>query len=272
MAIVLCALAVIIGCGFGITYAVLSAGAKNLPEDYSIGKNVKFIAHRGLSGEYYENSEQAFRAAADSDFFYGIETDIYFTADGVAVCAHDDDAFTDAAVTITQSRYSDIAKLPLKENSYGFTGAEICTMDTYLSICAESGKAAVIELKQEDMTDEEIKFIIDSAREYCGDNFVLICFDKASIEVAESYDNGIVTQHLSNYGFLGLLSVWDGYNISLTHGKMSKTLVREAHKHGREVGVWTVNEYDLVEKYADMGVDYITTNFDYGSRWNESHR
>lgn len=272
LAIVLCAIAVIIGCGFGITYAVLSAGAKNLPEDYSIGKNVKFIAHRGLSGEYYENSEQAFRAAADSDFFYGIETDIYFTADGVAVCAHDDDAFTDAAVTITQSWYSDIAKLPLKENSYGFTGTEICTMDTYLSICAESGKAAVIELKQEDMTDEEIKFIIDSAREYCGDNFVLICFDKAAIEVAESYDNGIVTQHLSNYGFLGLLSVWDGYNISLTHGKMSKTLVREAHKHGREVGVWTVNEYDLVEKYADMGVDYITTNFDYGSMWNESHR
>ena len=86
-AIVLCALAVIIGCGFGITYAVLSAGAKNLPEDYSIGKNVKFIAHRGLSGEYYENSEQAFRAAADSDFFYGIEADIYFPADGVAVCA-----------------------------------------------------------------------------------------------------------------------------------------------------------------------------------------
>ena len=73
LVIVLCAIAVILGCGFGITYAVLSAGAKDAPQDYSAGNGVKFIAHRGLSGEYYENSEQAFRAAADSDFFYGIE-------------------------------------------------------------------------------------------------------------------------------------------------------------------------------------------------------
>lgn len=265
--ITLCALVVIVGCGFGITYAVLNANAKEMPKDYN-GKELRFIAHRGLSGEYYENGEKAFRAAADSEFFYGIETDVYFTADGIPVCAHDDNAFENEDILITGSLFSDIKDLPLKENSYGFRGTEICTFETYLKICGASGKAAIIELKQEDMTDEEIVFVIEEARKYCGENFVLICFKKSQIEAAENYDKSVVTQHLSNYGFLGLLSVWDGYNISLTHKVMKKTLVTEAHKRGREVGVWTVNEFEDVKKYAAMGVDYITTNFDFSEEWS----
>ena len=266
--ITLCALVVLVGCGFGITYAVLDANAKEMPKDYTAGKEVRFIAHRGLSGEYYENGEEAFRAAADSEFFYGIETDVYFTADGIAVCAHDDNAFENENILITDSLFADMENLPLKENSYGFRGTEICTFETYLKICGASGKAAIIELKQEDMTNEEIIYIIESAREYCGENFVLICFKKSQIEAAENYDKSVVTQHLSDYGFLGLLSVWDGYNISLTHKRMSKTLVNEAHKRGREVGVWTVNEFEDVKKYAAMGVDYITTNFDFSEEWS----
>lgn len=265
--ITLCALVVIVGCGFGITYAVLNANAKEMPKDYN-SKELRFIAHRGLSGEYYENGEEAFRAAADSEFFYGIETDVYFTADGIPVCAHDDNAFENEDILITGSLFSDIKDLPLKENSYGFRGTEICTFETYLKICGASGKAAIIELKQEDMTDEEIVFVIEEARKYCGENFVLICFKKSQIEAAENYDKSVVTQHLSNYGFLGLLSVWDGYNISITHKRMSKTLVTEAHKRGREVGVWTVNEFEDVKKYAAMGVDYITTNFDFSEEWS----
>lgn len=266
--ITLCAFVVIVGCGFGITYAVLNANAKEIPKDYTAGSKVRFIAHRGLSGEYYENGEEAFRAAADSGFFYGIETDVYFTADGIPVCAHDDNAFENEDILITGSLFSDIKDLPLKENSYGFRGTEICTFETYLKICGASGKAAIIELKQEDMTDEQIIYIIESAREHCGDNFVLICFKKSHVEAAENHDKSVVTQHLSNYGFLGLLSAWDGYNISLTYKRMSKTLVNEAHKRGREVGVWTVNKFGLVEKYADMGVDYITTNFDFSEEWS----
>ena len=266
--ITLTALVVLVGCGFGITYAVLDANAKEMPKDYTAGREVRFIAHRGLSGEYYENGEEAFRAAADSEFFYGIETDVYFTADGIAVCAHDDNAFENENILITDSLFADMENLPLKENSYGFRGTKICTFETYLKICGASGKAAIIELKQEDMTDEEIVFVIEEARKYCGENFVLICFKKSQIEAAENYDKSVVTQHLSNYGFLGLLSVWDGYNISLTHKVMKKTLVTEAHKRGREVGVWTVNEFEDVKKYAAMGVDYITTNFDFSEEWS----
>lgn len=74
-------------------FGFIAANPLNAP-DLSEG-GVRYIAHRGLSSEYYENTEAAFRAAAESSFFFGIETDIYRTADGKYVCAHDNAAFAD---------------------------------------------------------------------------------------------------------------------------------------------------------------------------------
>ena len=44
-------------------------------------KNVKIIAHRGLSGIECENTNAAFVAAGNRSYF-GIETDVHITADG----------------------------------------------------------------------------------------------------------------------------------------------------------------------------------------------
>ena len=52
-------------------------------------KNTKVIAHRGLSGIEVENTNAAFVAAGNRSY-YGIETDVYKTADGHFVIGHDD--------------------------------------------------------------------------------------------------------------------------------------------------------------------------------------
>ena len=51
-------------------------------------KNTLVIAHRGLSGIERENTNAAFIAAGNRSY-YGIETDIYRTADGQFVVNHD---------------------------------------------------------------------------------------------------------------------------------------------------------------------------------------
>ena len=52
-------------------------------------KNVRVVAHRGLSGIEVENTNSAFVAAGNRSY-WGIETDIYKTADGNFVIGHDD--------------------------------------------------------------------------------------------------------------------------------------------------------------------------------------
>ena len=51
-------------------------------------KNTLLVAHRGLSGIERENTVAAFIAAGNRSY-YGIETDIYRTADGKFAVSHD---------------------------------------------------------------------------------------------------------------------------------------------------------------------------------------
>ena len=37
--------------------------------------------------------------------------------------------------------------------------------------------------------------------------------------------------------------------------------VEEAHRLGMKVNVWTVNKEDMMRKFIDMKVDYITTDY-----------
>ena len=52
-------------------------------------KNVKMVAHRGVSGIERENTCPAFVAAGNRSYF-GIETDVHVTKDGKFVIIHDE--------------------------------------------------------------------------------------------------------------------------------------------------------------------------------------
>ncbi len=253
----------VIGITLGITFGTMAALGAKQPADYRENLPLRFIAHRGLSSQYAENTEAAFLAAAKSPFFYGIETDVYFTTDDVAVCAHDDNAFQDDSVRITGSIYAEIENLPLKESSYGFSGSEICTFATYLSICRQYDKVAVIELKQPSIDSEQIKTLIKLAKYYCNDRFVLISFSLQQVKMAEQTDASVVTQHLSGNPSTGRMSLLQGYNVSLSKGAVNAALIRSAHRKGREVGVWTVNTIEEISRLAALGVDYVTTDYDF---------
>lgn len=231
--------------------------------EYLADKDVKIIAHRGLSSKFYENSEEAFLVAAKSSFFYGIETDVHFTADGVAVCSHDDNAFEDQNVNITSSTYDEIRNMPLKKNAYGFKGARICDFETYLGICASYNKVAVIELKQWSLNEDQIRHVTDKAKEICGQDFVIISFSKSNIQVVNKIDDKIVTQHLVSDAESLKNSLNEGFNISDYFRRVNKSVVDDTHSKGKKVGVWTVNNLNEMVRYANLGVDYITTDFDF---------
>ena len=54
-----------------------------------LNKNVKMIAHRGLSGLERENTYPAFVAAGNRSY-YGVETDVHVTKDKKFVIIHDE--------------------------------------------------------------------------------------------------------------------------------------------------------------------------------------
>ena len=228
-------------------------------------KNTKIIAHRGLSGIEVENTNAAFVAAGNRTY-YGIETDIYKTADGHFVIGHDDNYKRISGEEI----YLERETLENLENVVFFDkdGTKIrkdlrpARLETYLKIVKKYEKHAILELKS-DFTDEEISRIIEIIKEYeYLDNLTFISFNYENLLKVRK----VLPHQSAQYLFW---KVTDEEIARLVHDKIDvdvwcKELTREqieaCHKAGLTVNCWTVDEIADGERFAEWGIDYITSN------------
>ncbi len=230
----------------------------------------RFIAHRGLSDTYYQNSKKAFKAAADSPFFWGIETDVWFTKDGHWVCCHDNNPFADESISVSKITLEEAQKLPMNLNKIGSAKIEgdsyICTFETYLKTCRGGDKVPVIELKCIPSRNQ-LKQLIGIIEEIIGiENVVFISFHYMNMARLRSINKKIRMQVLGRYPASGRAFLKKGYDVDLMFTFCSGSLIRKAHKLGHEVNIWTVNNIAAVRHFMWLGVDYITTNCDFSGK------
>ncbi|MBP5404787.1 MAG: hypothetical protein J6Y74_02440 [Clostridia bacterium] len=223
----------------------------------------QYVAHRGSSQNHLGNTEAAFLAATELPF-YGIETDIRKTKDGVFVCNHDETVkYADGdEKSVSESSYADLIAKPLKNEKSDET-AFLCTFERYLEICKNGGKVAVIELK-EDFSEEDVLAILDA---------VDAVYDKSAVSVISFYFDALLRVRASDAS-LGLQYLSETKNdplfercleekisIDVRQSILTKKMVKTFHKAGLTVNAWTVNKAFDRNTVRIKGVDYITTDF-----------
>lgn len=228
-------------------------------------KNVRVVAHRGLSGIEKENTNAAFVAAGNRSY-YGIETDIHRTADGKIVAVHDDNlkrvAGENVLVEEVNLATSQSVVLFGKDDTKNRVDLRVSTLENYISICKTYEKHCVLELKS-DFTDEEIAQIVDIIRGY--DYLDEVTF------IAFGYDNLLKVRKLlpeqsAQFLFEKFTDeifervVADKLDIDIYYKGLTKEIVDRCHAHGMVVNCWTVNDKEIGEQLAAWGVDFITTN------------
>ena len=232
---------------------------------YNPRSGTKYIAHRGYSAKYFENTYEAFRAAAEENFFQAIETDVYLTADGEYVCSHDENPFVDKSIKITEKTYAEIMDLPLdltkapdaadKTLSY-----RICRLSDYLTLCKGYRKTAVVEIKQ-NLTKEQATALAKFVASKTGWTDAVFCsFKKDPIDyIYAEHPYADVMLFTSNKTKASLYHEMN-FNIGVSEKIISEKLIKKAHKAGVYVNVYTVNDKEAAKKYAAAGVDFITTD------------
>ena len=240
-----------------------SCGKQKEPEK---DNGPKYIAHRGYSQNYVDNSEAAFCAAASMGF-WGIETDIRMTKDGYFVCTHDDTVkYADGTEKkIANTKRDALLEKPVKNDKTN-DDVYLCTFEAYLRACKGGDKVAVIELKDYfgDEDIEKILTIIDE--EYDRKKVAFISFLYAPLLSVQEADSSIELQYLSQKeddpNFERCLR--NGIHIDVRHdvykSLLTEELVETFHDAGLKVNVWTVNEGTYLEIALNYGVDYITTD------------
>ncbi len=119
------------------------------------GRNVNFglQAHRGLSHRFPENTVVAFREVAKVPCFYGMETDVQMTTDGVLVCMHDKtiDRTTNGTGKVSDYTWKELRKLRIDGgdgwNEKYANKLRIPTFKEYLKVCKKSNLVPYVELK-----------------------------------------------------------------------------------------------------------------------------
>lgn len=238
--------------------------------DYRQSEGVKYVAHRGLSGEYFQNTYEAFRAADNSAFFGGIECDIRMTKDGVWVCSHDDTPFKDKKIKVSQSYFDEIKNLPLdttdRGENVGITEEIFITAyEQFLNIMRFSRKRGFVEIKGS-YDDETLGKLVDFTKTKAGlTKIVFIGFDKKVIESIASYNISAKVMLLTNKVVDSYFYVNMGYNVGLNKNILDKRpdRVKTLHKNNSFAYVYTINSKAEAEKYEKMGVDYIVTDYDF---------
>lgn len=228
-------------------------------------KNTKVIAHRGLSGIEVENTNAAFVAAGNRSY-YGIETDIHRTSDGNFVIGHDDNynRLAGEEIYLEKSSLSDLQKVVFfdKDGVKDREDLRPSRLENYIKIVKKYEKHAILELKS-DFTDEEIAKIIDIIKSYDYlENTTFISF---------IYDNltkikAIVPEQSCQYLFWKVTDeeisrlVRDKIDADVWCRELTREQIEACHKAGLTVNCWTVDTVEEGEKFAEWGIDYITSN------------
>ncbi len=228
-------------------------------------KNVRMIAHRGVSGLETENTLAAFIAAGNRGY-YGIETDVHVTADGRFVIFHDDctGRVADRNLEIEKSDYDQLRALKLKDAAGTFDRCDMKIPDLaeYIETCKHYEKQAVLEIKNL-MKKAEIDRLYDIIQNIGWlDKTTFISFAYDNLAILRAKDPGVSVQFLCNECNTERLDQLAAakMDIDIYFPRVSKAFTDAAHQRGIKVNCWTVNEPADAERLIEFGVDYITSN------------
>ena len=224
-----------------------------------IQAQTQVIAHRGFwkTEGSAQNSIAALKKAAEENL-YGSEFDVQVTLDGKLIVNHDAKF---QGFVIAETPFKELKKIKLKN------GEKLPTLKKYLKAGKKQDIQLILEIKSHKSKEVEDKMAADIVKmvkkmglqkqvEYIA--FSLnICEQLAKLtpESEIAYLNGnLPPAELKKKGINGI-----DYNQKVL--EKHPEWVEEAHRLGMKVNVWTVNKEDMMRKFIDMKVDYITTDY-----------
>jgi len=231
---------------------------------------VMVIAHRGFSGSAPENTMIAFKKGmeAGSDM---IELDVRFSKEGEVVVIHDEtlERTTTGKGKVIEKTINELKKLDAGTKFHSsFSGEKIPTLREVLQL-AHRQIPVNIELKIGNYERWTILDLADRALrevEMAGmvDQVVFSSFDPIALERVLKKNQAVPVAYLYNRPWNFPREVTEGRPFStLTCRKSVLTAenISRAHQEGIRVGVYTLNTEEEMEKFIELKVDAIITDY-----------
>ena len=225
------------------------------------------MAHRGDPVHAPENTFASFQLAIDSGADI-LETDLWFSKDGVIVCHHDDtlDRVTDSSGAITEMNLKEIKTVRVKRSYCGqfdeakYPDEQIPTLQELLDF-TPADVALALELKDPAFSEpERAAQLIDMIRPRIEmGTLMLLSFDTgllwAARQVEPSVWIGEVSMYSPNPTFAG-----NGVGTIYQAMKSNPDYMKIARQHNLWVCPLDPTPEDRLPWYLEIGVDAVLTD------------
>jgi glycerophosphoryl diester phosphodiesterase len=230
-------------------------------ENLDLDRRIAVTAHRGSSLKAPENTMSALRQAVADGADYA-EIDVQTTADGVVVLIHDADLMRLASVN---QRVQDMPYEELREIDVGswfseaFSNERTATLDEAIKYAG--GRIRLnIELKYNRPDPPLVAKVGNIIRRHSfSDNCVITSLDYAELQKFKKSFPEVKTG-LIVFRALGRLMRTEADVLSIHATMATSRLVKQSHRHGKEIHVWTVNDLQTALAMIEVGVDNIITD------------
>jgi glycerophosphoryl diester phosphodiesterase len=195
------------------------------------------------------------------------EIDVRRTADGHIVLMHDEtiDRTTNGCGAVADLTLEDICCLDAGSwKGEQFVGETVPTLADVLDLCRDKGMFLCIEIKQYDIAPDVVALV-----EGCGmvDNTVVISFDFDCVCQVRRANPRIATGWLTARidpadldDMLGRVLAEGIPVVSALHTQVTPEVVDRCRLRGITLYAWTLDDEAEARRFADMGVDVVTSN------------
>ncbi|HVK45512.1 MAG TPA: glycerophosphodiester phosphodiesterase family protein [Micropruina sp.] len=226
-------------------------------------------AHRGGLEEHQFETMQAMEAAARAG--YGVETDVRYTSDGVAVLVHDEDAMKGLDcgghdVQVSKTTWANLQKLCRSKptaadpNTYPVPRFD----QTMEAIAAASPTAWVYPEMKTDLSDAQVKkfvgVLIDNG---LRGRAVVTSFSRDRLAQVRRLAPGTPTLLLmqSDRVPASELKGDDLWGVAVEKGIATKQYVHQLQANGSRVMLWLLNDTSQWNVARELGADTVMTDF-----------
>lgn len=238
-------------------------------KDYTVistSDNVTLVAHRGMRSVAPENTTASFTEAGKHGY-WGAECDVYRTKDGVWIISHDSHTYRmmDKSAFIEKKTYEELMDMNVDNgvNIDKYEDLKICSLEEYLDICKNYNMTPVIELKGKNNT-EYYNEIVELANQF-EVNPVYISFHIENLQTMRRLTQCkmyYLVQKISEDDIQDAKSIENcGIDFNGNQDKNFKSdIIKKCQDAGLELGAWTINEEDALQKLEQYGITLITTD------------
>ena len=222
--------------------------------------NIVTISHRGVTNRNgVQNTIPALEKTVKKEKPDYVEIDVRETKDNQFVVLHDENLALLARIYKAPHDLTldELKQITIRENGYT---AKINSFDDYLAAAEKTHQRLLIEIKT---TKRDSKDMVNNFTTKYGPRL------RKNKSLVQSFDYKVVTQLRKNHDdlFSSYIlpfslsfpnTVSDAYSLEET--TLTKKNVSTAHKQGKIVFAWTVNEVEDMNRMVILGVDGIITD------------